>query len=222
MNVWPNNVDCALAMKVWQDQFSIYPETGMAADQQTTSLTKQEIRREALRRRDAMLPEERAGASLEICRAVMEDDLFLDSHGVHVYLPFGSEVDIKPLIELAWEMGKEIGLMRVMEDGGSTNYLINPSTTYRRTKLGIMEPLDAELFDMNLCDLVIVPVVAADEDCNRLGYGKGYYDQFLTHYPRPTIGVAFEEQMFSHLPADERDIRLDAIYTQKRVVSGKE
>jgi len=194
----------------------------MGIDQQTTSLTKDDIRREALRRRDGLSPEHRAAASLEICRGVMEDELFLDARGVHVYLPFGSEVDIRPLIELSWEMGKELGLMRVMEDGGSTNYIITPSTGYQRGRLGILEPIEAEPFDMNLCDLVIVPVVAADEECNRLGYGRGYYDQFLAHFPRPTIGVAFEEQIFARLPADERDIKLDAIYTEKRVIGGRD
>lgn len=185
-----------------------------------TLLTKNDIRREALRRRDGMSAETRTIASLEICRGIMEDDLFMDARGVHVYLPFGTEVDIKPLLEVLWGMGKEVGLMRVMEDGGSANYIITPSTSYQRSRLGILEPIDAEPFDMNICDLVIVPVVAADEQCNRVGYGKGYYDQFLTHFPRPTIGAAFEEQIFEQLPADERDIRLDAIYTEKRVIGG--
>jgi len=183
-----------------------------------TPLTKDEIRREALRRRNAIEPESRATASLAICRNVMEDDLFLDARGLHVYLPFGTEVDIKPLIEISWEMGKEVGLMRVMDDGGIAQYSISPSTDYRRTKLGILEPVDAEPFDMNLCDLVIAPLLAADEHCNRLGYGKGYYDQFLAQYPRPTLGVAFEEQIFPLLPSDERDIKLDGIYTERRFI----
>lgn len=182
--------------------------------------TKEEIRREALRRRNTMPDEERAKASLTICRAVSEDELFIDARGIHVYIPFGSEVDIMPLIELSWELGKEVGLMRVSEDGGSAQYSIAPSTTYQRTRLGILEPTDAEEFDMDVCDLVIVPILAADLECNRLGYGKGYYDQFLSLYPRPSIGVAFDQQIFDQLPTDERDIRLDMIYTEIRTIGG--
>jgi 5-formyltetrahydrofolate cyclo-ligase len=180
--------------------------------------TKEEIRREALRRRDLISDEERAKASLVICRAVSEDDLFIDARGVHVYLPFGSEVDITPLIELSWELGKDVGLMRVSEDGGTAQYSIVSSTNYQRTRLGILEPIDAEPFDMNICDLVIVPTVAADLECNRLGYGKGYYDQFLALFPRPTIGVTFDQQIFDALPCDERDIRLDMICTELRTI----
>lgn len=181
--------------------------------------TKDEIRRRALLIRNELSIEERTAASLVICRRLIELDLFLDARGVHVYLPFGSEVDIRPLINLSWDMGKDVGLMRVQEDGGNMQYRIHPTTEYRKTKLGILEPVDTEPFNMELCDLVIAPVVAADAECNRLGYGRGYYDQFLTQYPRPAVGVAFEAQMFDRLPADELDIKLDAIFTERRVIS---
>lgn len=180
--------------------------------------SKQELRQTALELREGIAIEERAAASLVICQKIIELDRFLDARGVHVYLPFGSEVDIRPLINLLWEMGKAVALMRVMDDGGSRQYRIEPSTEYRKTSLGILEPIESELFDMEICDLVIVPVLAADQECNRLGYGKGYYDQFLTQYPRPAIGVAFDVQIFDELPADELDIRLDAIVTEKRTI----
>jgi 5-formyltetrahydrofolate cyclo-ligase len=180
--------------------------------------SKSEYRLEGLQRRNAIAAEARAAASLTICQSVMADNLFLDARGVHVYLPIGSEVDVRPLIDVAWELGKEVGFMRVLEDGGSRQFLITPDTKFRTTKLGILEPVDAEQFDMETCDLVIAPLVAADEKCNRLGYGKGYYDQLLIHNPRPTIGVAFDEQIFADIPIDEGDVRLDKIYTERRAI----
>jgi 5-formyltetrahydrofolate cyclo-ligase len=187
----------------------------------TQYATKQEVRREALQRRNAMSIEDRSVASFAICNRVMDHDLFLDARGIHVYLPIGSEVDIRPLIDVAWEMGKQVGLMRVMEDGGSVQYTITPGTTYRTSSFGILEPVYAELFDMNICDLVIAPLVAADEQCNRVGYGKGYYDQFMTQFPRPTIGVAFEVQLFTQIPADKGDVKVDAVVTESRTIGEK-
>jgi 5-formyltetrahydrofolate cyclo-ligase len=184
--------------------------------------TKEDVRREALKRRNALSEEERASMSLMICNSVMDQEAFLDARGIHVYLPIGSEVDIKPLIDVAWGMGKSVGLMRVMGDGGSIQFAIAPQTTYRKSSLGILEPVDAEPFDMNTCDLVVAPLVAADQHCNRVGYGKGYYDQFLTQYPRPTIGAAFEVQIFSEIPTDEGDIKVDVIITEQRIIGGKQ
>jgi 5-formyltetrahydrofolate cyclo-ligase len=181
-------------------------------------MSKDEIRREALNRRNEMSSEERSAASLAICNRVMDHDLFLDARGIHVYLPIGSEVDIRPLIDVAWQMGKSVGMMQVMDDGGSMQFLITPDTTYRTARIGISQPIEAEPFDMDICDLVIAPLVAADEQCNRVGYGKGFYDQFMSQYPRPTLGVAFERQIFQSIPADDLDIKVDAIVTEQRVI----
>jgi len=184
--------------------------------------SKDELRSLARQRRNTLTVEERAAASLDICRSMIDLDQFLDARGLHVYLPIGSEVDIRPIINLSWEMGKNVGLMRVMDDGGSQQFQIAPNTNYRTTELGILEPTDATLFNMEECDLVIAPVLAADLQCNRLGYGKGYYDQFLTQFPRPAIGVAFEVQIFDQLPTDNLDIRLDGILTEKRWITREE
>lgn len=186
------------------------------------SMNKSELRREALRRRDEIPAPDRDAKSAAICSAVVDDELFLSARGIHVYLPFGTEVDIRPLIDVAWGMGKEVGLMRVMEDGGIAHHEIDPGTVYRKGNLGIMEPVEAEPFDLDRCDLVIVPIVAADPHGNRLGYGKGYYDQFLAQYPRPAIGVCFDAQIFDDIPSDEGDIVLDAIYTDQRVIIPEE
>lgn len=182
------------------------------------SNSKNEIRREALRRRDALSAEVREQASLAVCREIMEDDRFLDASAIHVYLPIGSELDIRPLIDVAWEMGKGVGMMRVHADGGSQQYRITAETAFAHGRMGTFEPIDAEIFDMERCDLVIVPLVAADENCNRVGYGQGYYDQFLSHYPRPTIGAAYDVQIFPQLPNDDLDIRLDSIFTEGRTI----
>lgn len=182
------------------------------------NLKKDDLRRKAIDRRNALTPKERDRRSAAICSALIDDELFLAARAIHVYLPFGTEVDINPVIEVAWGMGKEVGLMRVMEDGGIAHHEIDSGTTYRKGSLGIMEPVDSEPFNLDHCDLVIVPVVAADSMGNRLGYGKGYYDQFLSHYPRPAIGVCFEEQIFDSIPHDDGDIVLDAIYTDRRVI----
>jgi 5-formyltetrahydrofolate cyclo-ligase len=72
-------------------------------------------------------------------------------------------------------------------------------------------------------DLLVVPGVAFDTNCNRLGHGKGYYDSFifrnkslqqqLSKTERSTfiIGVALTEQMIDNVPHDERDMKLDAV-----------
>ena len=101
-----------------------------------------------------------------------------------------------------------------------TAILTDIDTPFNKAALNIYEPAHGEVCPPEQLDLVIVPLVAADERCNRLGYGKGYYDQFLTHFPRPTIGVGFDAQIFPELPTDDRDIALDKVYTESRLIDG--
>jgi len=70
-------------------------------------------------------------------------------------------------------------------------------------------------------DLVIVPGVAFDRKGHRLGFGAGYYDRFLPKL-RPgvkKIAVAFEVQLVDSVPAEEHDIRMDAILTEEQLIS---
>ena len=69
-------------------------------------------------------------------------------------------------------------------------------------------------------DVIIVPLVAFDEQCNRLGRGGGWYDRFLAMQPQAqTIGLAYEFQQVSALPTEPHDIALDHVITEARVVT---
>ena len=58
-----------------------------------------------------------------------------------------------------------------------------------------------------------------DSKGNRLGYGAGYYDRFLRRYPHPEkIGIAFSCQQVECIPADENDIMMDCIITEKVII----
>ena len=69
-------------------------------------------------------------------------------------------------------------------------------------------------------DAVIIPGVAFDEQGTRLGYGGGYYDRLLPMM-RPEcmrVGVAFDEQVLAHIPAEEHDACVDVLVTPPRII----
>jgi 5-formyltetrahydrofolate cyclo-ligase len=71
-----------------------------------------------------------------------------------------------------------------------------------------------------LVDAVILPAVAFDEHGMRLGYGGGYYDRLLPllRGDCARIGVVFDEQILSEIPAEEHDARVDVIITPARLI----
>lgn len=87
-------------------------------------------------------------------------------------------------------------------------------------KFMILEPKTKKEF-LGKIDLVIVPGIAFDRSCNRLGRGKGYYDKFLKKIDVEKIGLALEEQIIKEVPCEQHDIPLDIIITEKRMIINK-
>ena len=85
-------------------------------------------------------------------------------------------------------------------------------------KFGILEPLKN---GKNVVpQVMILPLLSFDNNKNRLGYGKGYYDKFLNKYIKKnrniiTIGVAFSFQKYHKLPTSKFDVKLNFILTEK-------
>ena len=77
--------------------------------------------------------------------------------------------------------------------------------------------------DVKNIDVLIVPAVAYDKNCYRLGYGGGYYDRFIERLRDDaiTIGIAFDLQLFDSIPKEEHDAQLNYIITESSTYVGK-
>jgi 5-formyltetrahydrofolate cyclo-ligase len=88
--------------------------------------------------------------------------------------------------------------------------------------MGIPEPpqMDERLAGIDDADLVVIPGAGFDFAGNRLGYGAGYYDSLLSQRKKkiPVIALAYEEQIVDSIPAEQHDVKVDMIVTDKRVI----
>ena len=87
-------------------------------------------------------------------------------------------------------------------------------------QFGMLEP--AILSDHIVPDIMLVPLLAYDNQNNRLGYGGGFYDRYLNKYLKTnnnilTIGIAFSFQKHHKLPVSNNDIKLNYILTEKGI-----
>lgn len=85
---------------------------------------------------------------------------------------------------------------------------------------GIPEPkADTALVPPEEIDIIILPCVGCDRQCRRIGHGAGYYDKYLTTVRRDcfTMALCYEEALADELPAEEHDMPVDAVVTEKTV-----
>ena len=90
------------------------------------------------------------------------------------------------------------------------------------SKFGILEPEKSK--KKIIPDLIIVPIVAFDNDLNRIGYGKGYYDRSLFKFNKIrkkiiSLGVAYSFQKSKRIPVEKHDFKLDYIFTERGIIS---
>ena len=135
-----------------------------------------------------------------------------------LYYPSNHEVNILILFKLIKKMNIKT-LLPVTKSNNQMNFVewkfLDP---LKVNKFGMLEPvLQSKIIVPNL---MLVPLLAFDNNNNRLGYGKGFYDRFLNKFLKikkniTTIGVAFSFQKYNKLPVSNLDIKLDYILTEK-------
>lgn len=125
------------------------------------------------------------------------------------FSPLPLEIDITELNKkLALE--KRLYLPRI--SGNSLEiYPVNHLSELRQGPFSLKEPSGLYSTPLTEMDLVLLPALAFDRNCYRLGYGKGFYDRLLAGSNIPTLGVGFREQLIEQLPKEKHDIALDAL-----------
>ena len=180
---------------------------------------KKNLRDEARRKRFQLTPEDIREKSARICIRALS--LIAGSNTVMVYCAKSPEVETTALISLLMEEKKRI-VVPIIEKETTTlrlSYVTDPCHLVEST-FRVPEPVGNEQpAQAGDVDVVIVPMLAFDRAGNRLGYGAGYYDRFLSAHPGiRKIGLAFSCQETPSVPADENDIRMDFIVTEDGVL----
>ncbi len=138
---------------------------------------------------------------------------YRDAKAVFCYVSAHGEVDT---IELLSDIAKEKILTVpycIDNNGNMICVKINGLSDLCEGRFGILEPKFHEPFPKEEIDFAIVPGIAFSCDGYRLGYGKGYYDRFLSNICPFKLGICKKELFFKELPHNELDIKMDYVQT---------
>ena len=189
------------------------------------SFDKATIRREIIIKRNSISPDAKKIKDQAIHDRLQSLDEFNDAKTLLVYASFRSEVDTENIIRNALAKHRNIVLPRVEKYSETLRlFKIAAWSDLEPGCWGIPEPQMIPSGEMKVenIDLVVVPGVAFDQDCNRIGYGKGYYDKLLssrkTNVHPLIIGLAYEEQIVRSIPFKPHDMKMDLIITDKRII----
>ncbi len=182
--------------------------------------SKKDIRKRVLERRSILTDIEWKERSHKIFEKVVSHPFFLQSDAVYCYVDYQNEVETRAIMSQAWSLGKKVAVPKVIGDDMDFFYIRDFGELENGYK-GISEPKGTNLAtEKNV--LVIMPGAVFDKNCNRIGYGKGFYDKYLSnHLQFKTIAIAFELQIVESIPANAHDIRPDIIITEENLYDRK-
>ena len=185
---------------------------------------KTETRKLLIAARDAMSEASRDRASQNIVKKIAGDPACRAARAVMAYCSFGSELDTRRFLEATLTAGKMLVLPRVDRAGKLlTLYRVTDlMVDLQAGKWGILEPKPDEerRVELGSVDFVLVPGVGFDAQCNRLGYGAGFYDRLFGdaqraggQLPRRVAG-AFDCQIAAAIPISAYDLPVDRVVTE--------
>ncbi len=185
-------------------------------------LTKYKIRQEILRIRNSLSETEIVSNSNIISNKVISTKEFKKAQSIGTYYPIRSEVKTFEIIKHSLATKKTIGLPRIIDSNRIAFFKIMENSfediKFTKGKYGILENLMSDSIVEEM-DLLIIPGIAFDLQGNRIGYGKGYYDRFLsTRKVSYIMGLAFENQIIKKIPTTENDIPVDVLVTENRII----
>jgi 5-formyltetrahydrofolate cyclo-ligase len=191
---------------------------------------KNKIRKDLLKQRDAITPEQKILKESAIEERLFCLDAFKQATSILLYVSFRSEVDTRRYLDDVIKLNKKLVLPAVDSKHRKLNlYEVRDISELEPGYMGILEPraIDGMSVTLKDIDLVIIPGTGFDRNGNRLGYGGGYYDKLLSYESKQlsgvdkhitTIALAFEEQVGDDIPAEPHDINVDMIVTDKRLI----
>lgn len=140
----------------------------------------------------------------------------------HVFLSIENhrEIDTELILHLLSGKDKNIIISKSdFETREMTHYLLTDNIRIKKNEYGIPEPVDGIEIPSKKIEVVFVPLLAFDKKGHRVGYGKGFYDKFLSECQPETIKIGlsfFEAEELIH-DVYEGDIQLDYCVTPNKI-----
>ena len=135
------------------------------------------------------------------------------------YYPCNHEIDDLDILNFFRNKKANISLPIIRKNNQMDFYEWINKDPLKINMYGIAEPISVKKI---YPDIIFVPLVAYDDDLNRLGYGGGYYDRYLEKISKIKkilkIGLGFSYQELKKIPINKYDKRLDLIITEKKII----
>ena len=208
-----------------ETRYITYP-TFLAMNHKCDSMTKAEIRVKYKNLRLLLSDDNVKVQSIAIAKNFETLDIWNKTY-FHVYMPIDTlkEVDTNFIVNLLRKNNKKVVTSKSNFDTAEmTHFLIEEKTEFFKNSYNILEPKNAETIAIQKIEVIVIPLLAFDIKGHRVGYGKGFYDRFLSQCDPNAIfiGVSFFNAVSPIDNIDAKDVKLDICVLPAQIIFFKD
>ena len=171
---------------------------------------KAELRKQVLQEMKALPRQQKQAMVQALTDQFLKHPFYQEAKVIATYLSFPHEFQTQELIEQALRDGKKVLIPKTYPKGRMDFVVYNPQQLVK-TSFGLLEPQgDLEVVDASQIDLIHVPGLAFTMEGYRIGYGGGYYDRYLKHFPGHTLSTVYPCQIRDFSP-ENHDIPVQEV-----------
>ena len=171
---------------------------------------KSELRKQVLQEMKTLPREQKQFIDQTLTERLLQHPFYQEAKVIATYLSFSHEFQTQELIEQALKDGKKVLIPKTYLKGRMDFVVYNPQQLVK-TSFGLLEPQgDLEVVDASQIDLIHVPGLAFTTEGYRIGYGGGYYDRYLKHFPGHTLSTIYPCQVQQFMP-ENHDIPVQEV-----------
>lgn len=183
---------------------------------------KDDIRALYSQKRKAITPEMKRELDFAVCRSAINMASFRYADIVLFYAALPNEININKIAEEALKKGKKVAYPRCNTETHTMKYhFVSSLTELYPDSYGISEPPEGTpTYDPESDSgtaLCFVPGLVYDKAGYRIGYGKGFYDRFLSSFNGCSIGVVYSDSILPTVPRGRFDVSVNILLTEKGV-----
>ncbi|SHG71283.1 5-formyltetrahydrofolate cyclo-ligase [Winogradskyella jejuensis] len=186
-------------------------------------MTKAQLRKKYKTLRQKLSFDEIEDKSLAIANQLLQLNIWeLDFYHIFLSIEEQKEINTEYILNILAGKDKNIVVSKSnFEDYSMSHFLLTDNTKLKKNEYKIPEPVNGIPIQPEQIDVVFVPLLGFDIKGNRIGYGKGFYDRFLSECKPETlkIGLSFFEAETKEFEILENDIKLDYCVSPNKIYS---
>lgn len=176
---------------------------------------KSELRKQVLQEMKSLPQEQKQAIDQALTEQLLQHPFYQEAKVIATYLSFPHEFQTQELIEQALRDCKKVLIPKTYSKGRMDFVIYDPQQLVK-TSFGLLEPQgDLGVVDASQIDLIHVPGLAFTMEGYRIGYGGGYYDRYLKHFPGHTLSTVYPCQIRDFIPEDH-DIPVQEVLIDER------